>query len=364
MTYFIIISLQISACFFLSSLGLVTPFISCGFTLFLTSYFHLSPKLTFLFIVFSYFSCFLSNNLSDINQLLIPSNFSLSRSFSFTPKSLSFFKSHLLKALLFFLFLIFPIPKPPFYFTGIFAFLSLFFLIWFRNPDDDPFLGLFSFFLIWLSLLFFNFFLPISPVMGIVTGLAMTNIVLGIPTPNRDLIEYSTVPPDPINSILALISTWITPGFSLSSSIHAFVNPGPWQPILGSFCSIIIEAWNLGLLCRGELSTKSPLASLLSSPSRITLSPIIDTLSLDTSILPSVLLFVSFSFLLSSLLPSSSPNPLFLLFSLSCQSFLFLGPSSLLLVPLGCLFSLLLRFTLPSCPHSHSLTILLSMLLP
>ena len=363
MEHFLIITLQIALCYILSCYGLATPFISSGVTLFLATKFDLSPELTFLFIIFSYFSCFLSNNLSDINQLLLHSNFSLSHSFSFTPKTLSFFQSHLLKALLFFLFLIFPIPKPPFYFTGFFAFIFLFFLIWFRNPDDNPFLGLFSFFLIWLSLFFFTFFLPISPVMGIVSGIAMTNIVLGTSTPNRDLIEYSATPPDPISAILALISTWITPGFSLSTSIHAWVNPGPWQPILGSFYSLILEAWNLGLLCRGELSTKSPLASLLTSPSRITLSPIIDTLSLDTSILPSVLLFVSFSFLLSSLLPSPSPKPLFLLFSLSCQAFLFLGPSSLLLLPLGCSFSLLLRYFLPSCPHSHSLTILLSMLL-
>lgn len=236
MEHFLIITLQIALCYILSCYGLATPFISSGVTLFLATKFELSPELTFLFIIFSYFSCFLSNNLSDINQLLIPDNLSFSHSSA--KKDINFFKTHALKAFIFFIFISFPIDKPPFFFTGFFAFISLYTLIWFRNPDDDFWGGLFAFFIIWLSLFTVHFFFPISPVMGVVTGIAMTNIVLGTPIPSRDTIHYTNIPPNPVNALIALVTTWITPGFSLSTSIHAWVNPGPWQPILGSFYSL------------------------------------------------------------------------------------------------------------------------------
>jgi hypothetical protein len=266
-----------------------------------------------------------------------------------------------MKAGLFLLFLVLPIPKPASYFTGIVAFFVLYCVVFLNSPQKDNFfLGLLGFLLVYILLSITNFFFFNSNlVIASVSGLAISNLLL---KHEDDIDMYEgDYPPHPIFAFLALFIPWISPGFSLNTSICAFVHPGRWQSILGSMFSLIIEAWNLGLLCRGELSSKTPLASILTTPTRISQSPIIDTMSMDTSILPAVILFVSLSFAIVALLPSLSPHPHFLIFSFSCQAFLFIGPPILLLLPLSLLSSLILRLSLPHSPHSHSLSILLSM---
>jgi len=353
-TYFLLIPLLI-LCWVLTKYSLLTPYISGAVAFSFGTFFYYSAEHILAIIVCFYLVSFFANQNTDPNQIL-SSDFSVNENYlSIANKAI--------KTVTFIAFILLPIPKPPGYIIGIFAFLIVYLLLSLRIASQEPgsfFTGLLGFAASAYILWFCNSLFPTANlVLPLLAGLVVFRS-LDSNLSYYDLGDSYSFPG--IGPFLAcFIGNWVTPGFSCSSLSYIFVRSGPWQSIYAGIGSAAIEAWNLSLLFRGELSSKSPLATLLTSPDRLNHTPILDVYGMSYwSILLCVIPII---IALGTMWVDNyevEVSPFIVIIPFCCEAVISSGLMAIPLIAVGIGISLILKLCCPY-PQLQSLIIMLPM---
>lgn len=329
-------------CWFLTKASLMTPYISASVAYSGGLLFQYPAQLILPLVICFYFTCLLSNEDVDNNAILASDT-----SLKVAARS-PFLKTF--KILIFISFFILPIPKPPGYFTGILSFVLITIVL--SSYFKSHFLPLsLSPFIIWLTSCLFP---SINIVVPLLAGIVLFRSNRYTPSPSSSPLDYSSDFPGIGPLLWSFFFTWITPGLSCSAASSVSVSPGPWRSIFANSTSLALEAWNLSLLFRGDLSSKSPLADIITLPNRLNHTPLLDVYGSSLSdiilaILPLCLCFLIYWFDSFQLL---SPN-WFISIPFCCQAFMTSGTSALFIIAVGYSISLLFdRLSVSSECHS------------
>lgn len=332
-----IVSVLLGVCWLLSKMSLMTPFLAASVAYSIGLAFKYPASLILSLVVCFYFSVLLANEEVDNNAILMNVGF-----YKVAARS-PFLKTF--KLSLFVGFFLLPIPKAPGYFTGFIAFALIFFcsaLYSTPKPNDNFIQYFISFsiasFVIWATSCLF-------PAINIVVPLLAGIVLFRSLSPS-----HSSPPPVTLDTsnefpgigplLWSFLFTWITPGLSCSSVTSLCVYPGPWRSIFASCVSLCLEAWNLSLLFRGELSSKSPLADVLTLPNRVNHTPLLDVYgsSFSDIILVFIPLAISFGIYWLDSIQLDVPS-WFLSVPFCCQAFITTGSSALFIIAVGYLIS-------------------------
>lgn len=334
-----IVSVLLGVCWLLSKMSLMTPFLAASVAYSIGLAFKYPASLILSLVVCFYFSVLLANEEVDNNAILVNEGL-----YKVAPRS-PFIK--LFKLSLFVGFFFLPIPKPPGYFSGFIAFALIFCCFSLYSSESEtlkPLQGnnfslyFISFsvasFVIWATSCFF-------PAINIVVPLLAGIVLFRSFSPS-----HSSPPPNSLDSVTefpgigpllwSFFFTWITPGLSCSSVTSLCVNPGPWRSIFASSVSLCLEAWNLSLLFRGELSSKSPLADVLTLPNRVNHTPLLDVYgsSFSDILLLLIPVVISFSIYWLDSIKLDVPS-WFISIPFCCQAFVTTGSSAVFIIAIG-----------------------------
>lgn len=347
----------------LARYSLTSPYLAGAGALTICFYLQASPPIRVIAVVLAYLLVYLLNEDVDVNQLLARGEESPSQS-----QSEGWMKVARVITLITFFWL--PIPKPPGYLTGVVALLIVGTLIYLNKDikEKESYLGFIlltavsvgiAALVIWILKMFWLINTPIIPLL---TGLAIPNLVnLNPQKPKKSLAERGITGIPGVSLVLFTFGlAWVTPGLSLSAATSALISPGVYRVLIANLVSVALEGWNLGLIIRGGGSaSKTPLANLLLTTSKLTQSPALDGQGLGYAALIAVFVLAVVPaiivYWLSTKHTTSSEQAIFILV---LQAFASSGLISIVIIPLGIGLALLQSILMPRSQEVRSLIIM------
>lgn len=252
----------------LAKSGGITPFIAGGIGIGYSSHFHLTYQFTLAITLLLYFIAYYCNSWTEASNRSMTTNIN-------TSGLKADFGVVILKAAIIMLFILLPIPKPPFYLVSIPAIILTSTLLYTNNHEDDYLSWIIPVILQTILFAFIGGLLErystsTTPTMALIAAIALPNLLF-----EHDMNTYyanSYADPNelnlhPIPWIFAFFISWITPGFSSSIVSKSIFQRGHSVTFAALLIEAALEGWTVHIALLGDITTKSPLGDLLALPS-------------------------------------------------------------------------------------------------